>query len=700
MKKKYTYLIVIFLIITSCVAFSRIAGNDFINLDDAIYIFENHHIQSGISSESIKWAFKAFVDGNWHPLTFISHMLDWSLFGATASGHHLISLLLHIGAVIFLFLFLNKTTKNIWPSAFAAFFFALHPLRVESVAWATERKDVLSMFFGMATIYAYAFYAENSKIFQYLLSLILFALALMSKSMMVTLPFALMLLDYWPLGRWQRAMAEKGRNRFKMAGKLIWEKVPFICLTIAVSIIAFWTQNKDGLVIPLDILPFLTRVANAVVSYVAYLGKTLWPVNLAVFYPYDVSLLLWKALISGIILIVITMAVLYYIKKLPFLFVGWFWFLGTLVPVIGLVQLCTLAMADRYTYLPSIGIAMMLSWGIPLLFKCEDNRKKILFPAGIAILTILAVLTWKQCAYWKNSIELWNHTLQVTKNNYLAHNCLGLALFAEGKTEEAIDHYNKTISIDPNYTKVYFDRGGAYAKLGQYQSAIKDYNKVIRLKPSDAIAYSNRGKAYDELGQYKRAIEDFNKAITLKPDYSDAYNNRGFAYGILGQIQRAFEDFNKAILLKPNAEAYYNRGVAYVKLGRFQQALDDFNKAILLKPDYADAYNNRKFVSAKLIKQQRTVEIFNEDTHLKTGYAVSYNSRGVAYVKLGKYQLAIEAFNKAISLKENYADAYNNRGAVYLEQGDNTLGCSDAQKACELGNCEILKVAKGKGDCR
>ncbi len=287
MKKKYTYLIVIFLIVASCAAFGRIAGNDFINYDDNIYITENNHIKSGINSESIKWAFTAVVVSNWHPLTLLSHMLDWNLFGANASGHHLVSLLLHIGAVIFLFLFLNKTTNNIWPSAFAAAFFALHPLRVESVAWAAERKDVLSMFFGMASIYAYAFYAENSKLSKYFLCLILFALALMSKPMMVTLPFVLMLLDYWPLKRWQKALAAPVESRFKLAGKLIWEKIPFIFLTIVFSIVTFWAQNKGGAVVPMEYLPFLKRIANAIVSYVAYLEKIFWPVNLAVFYPYE-----------------------------------------------------------------------------------------------------------------------------------------------------------------------------------------------------------------------------------------------------------------------------------------------------------------------------------------------------------------------------------------------------------------------------
>jgi tetratricopeptide (TPR) repeat protein len=383
----------------------------------------------------------------------------------------------------------------------------------------------------------------------------------MSKPMMVTLPFVLMLLDYWPLKRWPGALDDPAKNRFNSAGKLILEKIPFFCLTIAASILTFWAQTKEGTIV--EALPFFTRISNSTVSYAAYLEKTFWPVNLAVFYPYDLSLPLWKILISGFILIIITFAVLYYIRKRPFLFTGWFTYLGTLVPVIGLVQTGEQAMADRYTYLPSIGIAVMLAWGIPSLIKSENIRKKILLPAGIIVIAVLAVLTWRQCGYWKNSITLFSHALRVTKDNVLAHSNLGLALFAEGKTNEAIDHFNTAIIIAPNYAPSYHNRGFVRGALGQPQSAIKDYNQVIRLKPNYADAYYNRGIVYTNMGYYQPAIDDFNKAISLNPNCVEAYNNRGFIY---------------------------------LKLGQYQQALEDYSKAIILKPDYADAYNNRAFV--------------------------------------------------------------------------------------------------------
>ncbi|HQO15046.1 MAG TPA: tetratricopeptide repeat protein, partial [Smithellaceae bacterium] len=553
--------------------------------------------------QTIKWALSAVVISNWHPLTLLSHILDWSLFGANAAGHHLVSLFLHIGSIIFLFLFLNKTTHNLWAAAFAATFFALHPLRVESVAWASERKDVLSMFFGMASIYVYAFYTENHKLSKYFLCLMLFSLSLMSKSMFVTLPFVLLLLDYWPLERWQNAKDAPAESIFKIAGRLLCEKIPFFFLTIAVSIITFWAQNKELSVASESILPFPTRAANAIVSFSSYLVKTIYPINLSIYYPYDFYLPLWKVLISATILILITATVFYFIRKLPFLFVGWSWYLGTLIPVIGLVQVGTQSMADRYTYLPSIGIAVMLAWGFSCLIENYGILKKIMLPMTLALLIIISVLTWNQCGYWKNSYSLFKHAVKITKDNYIAHERLAAYLVEKGNFNAAIYHYNKAISIKTqpilSYAGNYIDRGNTYAKLAMYQLAIEDFNKAIKIKPDSADSYYARGTTYGRfMGQYKMAIDDLNKLISLKPDYVDAY---------------------------------INRGLVWDKLGLYQKAIDDFNEAIKIKPDYANAWNNRAY--------------------------------------------------------------------VYLNQKNFRLGCLDAIKACDLGNCKVLELAKRKGSC-
>ncbi len=591
MNKKYTYLIIIFLTIACLAAFGRIAGNEFINFDDNIYITENNHIRSGLNAESIKWAFSSFVSKNWHPLTWLSLMLDYSLFGTHSGGYHLMSLLLHIGSVIFLFLFLNKTTQSPWRSAFAAALFALHPLRVESVAWAAERKDVLSMFFGMASLYAYAFYAESLKLSRYLICLILFALSLLSKSMLVTLPFIFLLLDYWPLGRWQEAL-KTIKGKAILPGRLLMEKIPFLVLTLASGIITVWAQYEADY----PHLSFPSRLANAVISYVAYLKKFLLPIDLAVFYPFQSSFPLWQILGSGLILLGVTVLVIYFKGRRPFLFVGWFWYLGALVPVSGLIQV-NAPMADRYTYLPSIGIAIMLVWGMPLILPGDEIRKKILIPAAMMILLVLSALTYKQCGYWKDSITLFSHALRVTKKNILAQINLASALHKNGKSDEAIDSYNTAIRLNPNYAESYYGRGNVYADSGQHQ----------------------------------KAMEDLNNAIRLKHDYADAYNNRGTVYHELGRYQEAIEDYNKAIRLKPGYIIYYNRGNSYIKTGRIPEAIEDFNQTIRLKRDFIEAYNNRGF--------------------------------------------------------------------AYFNQGNNKDGCHDAQKACALGNCQLLEATKNKKIC-
>ncbi len=513
MKKKYTCLIVIILVVSSFIVYSRILDNVFVNLDDNQYIVENNHIKSGINTQSIQWAFTTTYFGYWHPITWLSHMLDWNLFGANAAGYHFINLVLHIGTALFLFLFLNKTTKNIWPSAFVSILFALHPLRVESVAWAAERKDVLSMFFGMASIYTYSFYNEDYKVFKYFICLGLFALSLMSKPLLVTLPFILLLLDYWPLGRWTKKMSSNNRNS-KI--RIFMEKIPFILLSVICSMLTFGAQNKVGALASIEQLPFSVRIHNAVISYVTYLKKFLWPVDLAVFYPYEQAFQLWQIITTGFILLMISFVAVFYIKKLPFLFVGWFWYLGTFIPMIGLVQAGMQGMADRHTYLPFIGIALMLSWIVPLLFSHDALRKKILFSAGTATLVILASLTWQQCGYWKNTFELFNHALHVTKNNVLAHN----------------------------------SRGIAYGELGQYQFAIDDFNEAIRLKPDYAKAYNNRGLAYLLQGQIIPGCQDAQKACELGNCRTlETATKKGYCYSF-DNVRQQKIDADKNVLKK------------------------------------------------------------------------------------------------------------------------------------------------------
>jgi tetratricopeptide (TPR) repeat protein len=397
-------------------------------------------------------------------------------------------------------------TGEIGKSAFIAAFFALHPLHVESVAWISERKDVLSAFFLMLTLCLYVYYTEKPDIKKYLFVLLFFVCALMSKSIVVTLPVIMILLDYWPLGRFK---SQKNKTNL-----MLWqlkEKIPFFVLSLYFSVLTlgarYNTTAKD--------FPFSDRFANALVSFETYLEKTFWPRDLAVFYPFPNQIPIWHIFGASLLITVISIAVIIMVRRQPYLFAGWLWYAITIVPVIGIIQVGNQAMADRYTYLPLIGIAVMLAWGVSLLIKNENVSKIFLFPAAIAFLAILSVLTWQQCGYWKNSDTLFNHALLVTKNNYLAHNNLGLVLFAEGKTTEAIVHYNEAIRIMPDHVLIYNNRGAAYTKLGQYQLAIEDFSKAIRLEPDYADSYIKRGAVYLKQGHKESSCYDAQKACEL-----------------------------------------------------------------------------------------------------------------------------------------------------------------------------------------
>jgi hypothetical protein len=504
-------IVYVVLAVVTLAVFWQMNQYGFVNFDDGRYVTKNSHIQSGITLKGLRWAFSTTYAEFWHPLTWLSLMLDYQLYVLSAGGYHLTNIILHIMSSLLLFWLFNRITREVWKSAFIAAFFALHPLHVESVAWVAERKDVLSAFLGMLTLCLYVYYTEKPVTRRYLPVLLCFACALMSKPMVVTLPVIMILLDYWQLDRLQLCVQKSSESG--SAGIIplwqLWEKIPFFILSAVFSIITFYAHN-----VPSEKhFPFTlgTRIANAIISFATYLEKTFWPQDLAVFYPFPVQIPAWQVIIASFLIIIISIAAIALIKRLPYLFLGWLWYAVTLLPVSGIIPVGEFAMADRYTYLPLIGIGIMLAWGIPFLLPRKDTRIKILFPAGIAILAILAVLTWRQCGYWKNGFELFNHALQVTKNNYLAYN----------------------------------NRGNANAELGQYQQAIEDYSKAISLRP-DSLSYYDRGRAYYKLSNYQIAIEDYSEAIHLRPDYADAFNNRGIAYLTLGNKKQGCSDAQKA----------------------------------------------------------------------------------------------------------------------------------------------------------
>jgi hypothetical protein len=530
-------IVYIVLTVVTLAVFWQVNQFDFVNFDDDIYLTKNYHIKPGITQNGISWAFSTTYAEFWHPLTWLSLMFDYQLYGLNAGGYHLTNLILHIMSALLLFWLFNRMTGAIWKSAFVAALFALHPLRVESVAWVAERKDVLSAFFWMLTLCLYAYYTEKPVIRRYLLVGFSFVCGLMSKSMVVTLPVVMILLDYWPLKRFQ---SQKG-------SLILWqlrEKIPLFIFSAIFSILSIYAQPKE----PMNGWPFPleSRIINALISFVIYLEKIFWPHDLALCYPFFGQAPLWQVSGAVSLILVISVAVILMMKRLPYLFVGWLWYSVTILPVIGIIPVGNNAMADRYVYLPSIGIAIMLAWGIPLLFKGDDLRKKILFPTSAAALAILSVLSWQQCGYWKNNSTLFSRAVQVNKDSALAHGNLGLTLFIDGRIEEAIDHYNTSIRITPDYAGVYNNRGGAYAKLGRHRLAIQDFNKAIELKHDYVAAFFNRGTLYAVLGQYQLAIDDLSTAIRLKRDYVGAYNNRAFVFINQGDYISGCSDANKA----------------------------------------------------------------------------------------------------------------------------------------------------------
>ena len=604
-KKLIVYVV---LTVVTFAIFWQVNHYDFVNLDDHSYVTKNSVIQYGITLDGFLWAFSTRYNDLWHPLVWLSFMFDDQLHGLNAGGYHLTNVILHIMSALLLFWLFNRMTGTIWRSAFVAALFALHPLHVESVAWIAERKDVLSAFFWMLTLCLYVYYTEKPVVSRYLPVLVCFACALMSKPMVITLPIVMILLDCWPLNRLQSqkimtnmpevlpvsTKKEKKKNKFKkealkknipapndrklpeprIAGIIpIWqlkEKIPFFILSAILVIITLYTPNT------LDIsdtpylkqFPLISRLANAPVALVTYLGKTFWPHDMAVFYPFPAQIPLWQVLGASLLILVISVAVIVMVKRMPYFFAGWMWFSITIAPVIGIIQVsitAPYAMADRYHYLPSIGLAVMLAWGIPTLIKSNEIRKKLLFPAGIIFLAILSFLSWNQCVYWKNSIELWNHTLKVTDNNWLAYDSRGNAYNDLGNYKQAIENLNRAIGINPGSENSYLNRGNAYYGLGNYRQAIEDYGRAIEIYPDYADAYNNRGTAYNDIGSYRQAIEDYGRAIEIKPGYPDTYYNRGFVYLNHGDNISGCRDAQKTCELRNCKLLEWAKGKGYCR---------------------------------------------------------------------------------------------------------------------------------------
>lgn len=607
-KISYSTLVMLFLTLATIAVFGRVLTNGFV-FDDLPYVVANDHVNTGLTAKNIAWSLTGVHGANWHPLTWLSHMLDVSLYKMRPAGHHATNLIFHVANVLLLLIVLNRMTRSLWKSAFVAALFAIHPLHIESVAWIAERKDVLSTLFWMLAMLAYVHYVEKPVIGRYMLVAAAFVLGLMSKPMLVTLPFVLLLLDYWPLnrvkiGKWQWS--------------LVWEKVPLFALSAASSLITFFAQKQEGAVISTKTFPFVYRVANALVSYVAYIWKMLWPAKLAVYYPHPVKQPAWEIILAILVLAGISALVIRGAKKHPFLAVGWLWYVGTLIPVIGLVQVGGQALADRYTYVPLIGLFIIAAWGVPeILAKYHDriNLNTVYPSLAVVILLPLMISTVYQLGYWKNNIALFSHAIAVTKNDYNEYN-LASAYLDAGQLDKAIEHFRKSLRFDPKNADTHCNLGTALYKSGRISEAVDEYFLAVRFNPQYATAHYNLAVALQKLGRRQEAQAEYDQATYIDPrlkEFSEPlakpnagspgkpgdeqtpseHFDKGIAYVREDKIPEAKAEFQQVIRLDPNhAEAHCNLGTAYNTENNWDEAIQELNIALKLKPGFVAAQCN------------------------------------------------------------------------------------------------------------
>ena len=593
--RRLDLLIYLALLLATFAVYAQVRHFDFVNYDDPDYTTGNLRVRQGLTEQGLAWALTSRDAANWFPVTWVSHMLDCQFFGSESGWHHLHNVLLHALAAILLCIFLKRATGARWRSALVACLFALHPLHVESVAWVAERKDVLSACFWFLTLWVYVWYAERPGWGRYLAVASGLCLGLMAKPMVVTLPFVLLLLDYWPLAR-------LGQQR----RKAIWEKLPLLALSGAAATITYLVQEHAGAV---KALPLETRLANATLSCTLYIIKTFWPSRLAVFYPYPRDFAFLPLLAAGLLLATVTAGVIVLRRRAPYLLTGWGWFAVTLVPVIGLVQVGGQARADRYMYIPLVGLLIMLVWGAAEVL--ERLRARVLaIPLGAAACLACAALTWIQVGYWRNSETLFRHALEVTEDNSVAnHNLGGYLMASPGRLSEALPYLETAVRIDPDSAPAHTDLGSALAKAGRLPEAIAQFKAAVLLAPGAPIPHNNLGSALTEAGRLPEAIAEFQTALRLDPDYDEARRNlaaaqaggsaqtqasRGIALLKAGDATGAIAELESALRLDPNdADAQNNLGVALSRFPKRQrESIAHFEAAVRLRPDFADAQYN------------------------------------------------------------------------------------------------------------
>ena len=595
-ERRIVFGICIFLAGVIWVVFGQTTKFGFINFDDDEYVYANPEVSQGLTLSGIRWAFTHTYSSNWHPLTWISHMMDCQFYGLKAGGHHFTNVFLHTLTTILLFLVLRRMTRMLWRSAFVAAIFAVHPLHVESVAWIAERKDVLSGLFFVLTIGAYVRYARRPwSIGRYGFVMLLYLLGLMCKPMLVTLPLVLVLLDYWPLNRFQ--FQNKSQPAFRFFGhlipkRLILEKLPLIALAVASCAITIFAQtNSIG---TFQSVPFHLRLGNSLISYAVYLRQMFWPSGLAILYPItSETIAIPEVMASLFLLIVISVAAYLLRRRCPYFVTGWLWYLIMLVPVIGILQVGTQARADRYTYLPQIGLYALLTWAAADLCAKWRHRRVILGGVSAIVLGALIFCAREQTSYWQNSETLWTHTIACTSGNFIAHYNLGDVLLQKGELDGAIIHFQKALEIRPDSGETYNNLGNALLQKGEIDEAMVQLQNALRYKPDDSEAYYNLGNALLQKNNVEEAIANYKKALQINPNDTDVQINLGNALLKNGKIDEAIGCYQKTLQIAPGyAEADYNLANAFIQKGNLDEAIVYYRKALQITPDSPAVLNN------------------------------------------------------------------------------------------------------------
>jgi protein O-mannosyl-transferase len=674
------YLCVGLALVTS-VVFLPALRNNFVNFDDNTYVYENPKVVAGLTLSGVTWAFSHFHANNWHPLTWLSHMLDCQLYRLNAGGHHFTSLFLHVVVAILLFIVLQKMTAAVWRAAFVAAVFAIHPLRVESVAWISERKDILAGLFFMLTLAAYVNHARAPSVGRFLMVVLLYALGLMCKPMLVSLPLVLLLIDYWPLRRFTDP---------SLAGRLFIEKLPLLGLAALSCLVTLLAQRSTTASI--DQIPLAWRAENAAVACMTYIVQMVWPIHLAPFYPYPADQLpAWQIALAAIAIIGISIVAVLCRKERPYVFTGWFWYLVMLVPVIGMVQVGPQAHADRYTYLPQIGLYVLVSWNVADLIAWRRGGRRLLTAAAAIVLVSLIWIARAQVRYWHDSETLWKHSLAVTEDNDFPHYGLGEVYFAMGDVNKAIAEFRSALYLRPESPYAHNDLGFVLTKTGQLDEAVDHLKTAIRILPDHPTAHYNLGNALVQKGQTGDAIREFEQQLAIQPDHAGARCGLAIALVNQGQLNQAIAQYERTIELRPDyADAYYGLGNCYLKQGNPEKAVKQYEQALQRSPRLVEARNNLATILCQRGEIDRGISELEEVIRIQPDNIDALNN--LAWILAMPVGDGSENRAKALPLAQRLQELVGNRNpkvirtiaAAYAANGRFTEALDMAEQGAKL----------------